>query len=185
MISHKASLNWMQKLYLSTCYQAHILLALKKHTDTFTWIFEYFFTPLSLFALPMLAYCSHPSMLEPRQNCPIPKCSITPFVTSPFPLFFLLPFQTLASQRSAFKRNFSSPLLTSDTLGVVQEAPAAQGKWQKTPADLSQQHASVISGWLITVPLALVSQDTCQGRCVCIVSYKAASVLLCSILAVC
>lgn len=47
-------------------------------------------------------------------------------------IFFFCPFVSLLAQQSgAFKRNFSSPLLTIDPLGVVREAPAAQGEWLK------------------------------------------------------
>lgn len=47
-------------------------------------------------------------------------------------IFFFRPFVSLLAQQSgAFKRNFSSPLLTIDPLGVVREAPAAQGEWLK------------------------------------------------------
>lgn len=45
---------------------------------------------------------------------------------SAFPLLILL---SPPCQTGAFKRNFSSPLLTLDPLGVVREAPAAQGEW--------------------------------------------------------
>lgn len=34
-------------------------------------------------------------------------------------------------QAGAFKKNFSSPLLTIDPLGAVREAPAAQGECMK------------------------------------------------------
>ncbi|TKS89674.1 SH3 and cysteine-rich domain-containing protein 2 24b2/STAC2 [Collichthys lucidus] len=47
---------------------------------------------------------------------------------SPSPVLPLLArhLPTPACQTGAFKRNFSSPLLTTDALGVVREAPAAQ-----------------------------------------------------------
>lgn len=48
---------------------------------------------------------------------------------SPSPFSVLcLPISLATRQSGAFKRNFSSPLLTIDPLGVVREAPAAQGE---------------------------------------------------------
>uniref|UniRef100_A0A3Q4HE64 SH3 and cysteine-rich domain-containing protein 2 n=1 Tax=Neolamprologus brichardi TaxID=32507 RepID=A0A3Q4HE64_NEOBR len=63
--------------------------------------------------------------------------------------------QPCNGKTGAFKRNFSSPLLTTDPLGVVREAPAAQGdtvdpvyealRYGMTLAQLSQSSFSSIS----------------------------------------
>lgn len=61
--------------------------------------------------------------------------NVTPANLSCFGSLLLLvsppPFAAspLTHQAGAFKRNFSSPLLSIDPLGVVREAPAAQGEW--------------------------------------------------------